>query len=92
MTTSLHGIRVAAVCAVPLVVLTLTGVLDGKDIRGLSWDTLLLVAGGLSLGLALEHTGLLEHYAKMLIGMQLNSIDADFHIWFLGYDPCECYD
>ena len=74
MTTSLHGIRVAAVCAVPLVVLTLTGVLDGKDIRGLSWDTLLLVAGGLSLGLALEHTGLLAHYAKMLISLQLNSM------------------
>ena len=46
LTTSLHGVTVAAVCAVPLVFLTLTRVLEGKDIQGLPWDTLLLVAGG----------------------------------------------
>lgn len=74
VTTSLHGINVASVCAVPLVVLTVTGVLNGKDIQGLGWDTLLLVAGGLSLGLALDHTGILKHYAEILITLQLNSI------------------
>lgn len=74
LTTSLHGIKVAAVCAVPLVVFTLTGVLEGKDIKGLPWDTLLLVAGGLSLGVALEQTGLLSHYAQKLITMGINSI------------------
>ncbi|MFI5131470.1 MAG: SLC13 family permease [Chitinophagales bacterium] len=84
VTTSLHGIKVASVCAVPLVVLTLTGVLDGKDIQSLSWDTLLLVAGGLSLGLALDHTGLLDHYAKMLITMQLDSLVLFFIFAFLA--------
>lgn len=74
LTTSLHGIRVAAICAVPLVILTLTRVLEGKDIQGLPWDTLLLVAGGLSLGVALEQTGLLNHYAQKLISMEINSI------------------
>jgi sodium-dependent dicarboxylate transporter 2/3/5 len=74
LTTSLHGIRVAAVCAVPLVILTLTRVLEGKDIQGMPWDTLLLVAGGLSLGVALEQTGLLNHYAQKLISMEINSI------------------
>ncbi|HEY5824411.1 MAG TPA: DASS family sodium-coupled anion symporter [Cyclobacteriaceae bacterium] len=74
VTTSLHGITVASVCAVPLVVLTLTGVLNAKDIQSLPWDTLLLVAGGLSLGAGLEHTGLLDHYAKMLIILNLNSM------------------
>lgn len=74
LTTSLHGVTVAAVCAVPLVVLTLTRVLEGKDIQGLPWDTLLLVAGGLSLGLALENTGLLSHYAHKLITMEIDSI------------------
>jgi sodium-dependent dicarboxylate transporter 2/3/5 len=83
-TTSLHGIKVASVCAVPLVVLTVTGVLDAKDIRGLGWDTLLLVAGGLSLGLALDHTGILKHYAEMLITMQLNSIVLLFVFGFLA--------
>lgn len=74
LTTSLHGLTVASICAVPLVVLTLTGVLEGKDIQGLPWDTLLLVAGGLSLGLALEQTGLLNHYAQILITMKLNPV------------------
>src|SRR4030095_13193408 len=54
--------------------LTVTGVLNGKDVQTLGWDTLLLVAGGLSLGLALDHTGILKHYAEMLITLQLNSI------------------
>ena len=83
LTTSLHGLTVASICAVPLVVLTLTGVLSGKDIQGLPWDTLLLVAGGLSLGLALEQTGLLNHYAQMLITMNLNSIVLIFIFAFL---------
>ena len=83
LTTSLHGVSVAAVCAVPLVFLTLTRVLEGKDIQGLPWDTLLLVAGGLSLGLALEHTGLLSHYADKLINIEIPSIVLMFIFAFL---------
>jgi solute carrier family 13 (sodium-dependent dicarboxylate transporter), member 2/3/5 len=83
LTTSLHGLTVASICAVPLVILTVTGVLEGKDIQGLPWDTLLLVAGGLSLGLALEQTGLLNHYAQMLITMGLSSMVLIFIFAFL---------
>ena len=83
LTTSLHGLTVASICAIPLVILTVTGVLTGKDIQGLPWDTLLLVAGGLSLGLALEQTGLLNHYADMLISMKLNSMVLIFVFAYL---------
>jgi sodium-dependent dicarboxylate transporter 2/3/5 len=83
LTTSLHGVTVAAVCALPLVVLTMTRVLEGKDIQGLPWDTLLLVAGGLSLGLALENTGLLNHYAQKLITMEIPTIMLMFIFAFL---------
>lgn len=74
LTTTWHGISVTAVCAVPLVILTLLRVLDGKDIQKLPWDTLMLIAGGLSLGLALEDTGLLSHYAQMLITMEIDHV------------------
>ncbi len=74
LTTSLHGIKVAAICAVPLTVLTLTRILDGKDVQALPWDTLLLVAGGLSLGLALENTGLLNHYAEKLLQFNVSTL------------------
>jgi len=75
LTTSFHGLKVASICAVPLVILTLTSILDNKDVQQLPWDTLLLVAGGLSLGLALESTGLLTHSGNLLISM-----DASFYL------------
>ncbi|MFL5729289.1 MAG: SLC13 family permease [Cytophagaceae bacterium] len=65
-TTSWHGITVAAISAIPIVFLTLTGILDGDDIRALPWDTLFLVAGGLSLGVALESSGILNHFADFM--------------------------
>jgi sodium-dependent dicarboxylate transporter 2/3/5 len=71
LTTSLHGIKVGAVSAVPLVFLTLTGIIKGKDVQGLPWDTLLLVAGGLSLGMALQHSGLLQHYAAQMQNLKV---------------------
>lgn len=60
LTTSLHHLSVSAVAAVPIVILTMTRVLVAEDVRAMPWDTLLLVAGGLSLGLALQETGLLH--------------------------------
>lgn len=78
LTTTIHGIKVGAVSAVPLVFLTLTGILKNKDVQALPWDTLLLVAGGLSLGMALQSSGLLEHYAE-----QMRSIKVHYIIFML---------
>jgi sodium-dependent dicarboxylate transporter 2/3/5 len=83
LTSSMHGLTVASICAVPLVFLTLTRILTGKDIQGLPWDALLLVAGGLSLGLALEQTGIMSHYAQKLITMEVNSMVLIFILAFL---------
>ncbi|MGB0678525.1 MAG: SLC13 family permease [Polyangiales bacterium] len=58
MTGGLHGLPTAAVSLLPIVVFTGTGVLTAVEIRGLSWDVLLLIAGGLSLGVAISTTGL----------------------------------
>jgi len=74
LTTTIHGIKVGAVSAVPLVFLTLTGILKNKDVQGLPWDTLLLVAGGLSLGMALQNSGLLEHYAQQMRNIKVHYI------------------
>lgn len=60
LTEPLHGVPVAATSAVPIVLLTLTQVLEAKHIRQLPWDTLMLVAGGLALGLAIVEVGLSE--------------------------------
>ena len=54
--------------------LTLTGVITGDDVKTLPWDTLFLVAGGLSLGEALESTGILEHYANQMKTINISPV------------------
>ena len=83
LTTTIHGIKVGAVSAVPLVFLTLTGILKNKDVQGLPWDTLLLVAGGLSLGMALHNSGLLEHYAQQMRNLQVHYIILMFILAYM---------
>ncbi|MBT3265622.1 SLC13/DASS family transporter, partial [Candidatus Poribacteria bacterium] len=58
LTTGLHGVPVAVVSFVPLAVLTTARVVEPDDIRQLPWDVLLLLAGGMSLGVAVQETGL----------------------------------
>jgi sodium-dependent dicarboxylate transporter 2/3/5 len=66
LTSSLHSIPVATVSAVPIAILTVTGVLGPRDMRGLPWDTLMLVAGGLTLGVAIVEHGVAEFYMGQL--------------------------
>lgn len=66
MTTPLHGIHVVAISLIPIVGLTMTQVLGAAHVRGLPWDTLMLVAGGLSLGSAVVDSGLAERFASQL--------------------------
>ncbi|MEX0884749.1 MAG: SLC13 family permease, partial [Cyclobacteriaceae bacterium] len=60
LTEPLHGIPVAATSAIPIVLLTMTQVIDSEHVRRLPWDTLMLVAGGLALGIAMVEVGLAE--------------------------------
>ena len=60
MTESWHGIPTGLVSMLPIALLTMTGILDKKDIRKLPWEVLWLVAGGLALGVSLGQTGLAE--------------------------------
>ena len=72
LTGNIHGIPASAVSLLPIMLLTLLGIVSGNDVRKLPWDTLMLVAGGLSLGLAIQETGLAEHYVKLLNNYDLN--------------------
>jgi sodium-dependent dicarboxylate transporter 2/3/5 len=60
MSESLHGIPSSLVALIPIVLLTAFGLIDRDDIRGLSWEILWLVAGGIALGVSLRETGLAE--------------------------------
>jgi sodium-dependent dicarboxylate transporter 2/3/5 len=60
VTESLHGIGSSIIALIPVTVLALTGILDKDGIRQLPWEVLWLVAGGISLGISMESTGLAE--------------------------------
>ena len=65
LTLWMFGPAPAAVVAfVPITVLSVTGVIGVAEIRQLRWDVLILMAGGLSLGVAVTETGL----ASWLVG------------------------
>ncbi|MDH4018966.1 MAG: DASS family sodium-coupled anion symporter [Xanthomonadales bacterium] len=66
MTTPFHGIHIVAISLIPIVGLTMTQVMGAAHVRRLPWDTLMLVAGGLSLGSAVVDSGLAENFASHL--------------------------
>ncbi len=72
LTNNLHGIPVAAVSGIPIILLTMLGIINSDDVRQLPWDTLMLVTGGLSLGLAISETGLADHFISNLQGNNWN--------------------
>lgn len=72
LTEKVHGIPAAMVSFVPIILLTMTGIINGEDVRKLPWDTLMLVAGGLTLGLAIKDTGLASFYVEKLDTSSLN--------------------
>jgi sodium-dependent dicarboxylate transporter 2/3/5 len=73
LTEPFHGIPIAATSAIPIVLLTLFQVIKAEDVRRLPWDTLMLVAGGLALGIAMVDVGLtdiiMEKISKLPIPM-----------------------
>ncbi len=62
----IHGIPPAAVSGIPIIVFTMVSIITGDDVRQLPWDTLMLVAGGLSLGLAIQETGLSAYFIEQM--------------------------
>ena len=71
MTEKLHGVPAAATSAVPIVLLTLTQVITAKDVRNVPWETLMLVAGGLALGIAIVDVGLARIAMDALMSLSI---------------------
>ncbi|MDO5049064.1 MAG: DASS family sodium-coupled anion symporter [Actinomycetaceae bacterium] len=58
MTEPLHGISSNTVGFVPVVLLMVSQVMTGEDLKSLDWPVLWLVAGGIALGIGVGSTGL----------------------------------
>ncbi len=72
LTGNMHGIPAAAVSGIPIIILPMVSVITGDDVRELPWDTLMLVAGGLSLGLAIKESGLAEFFVEKIQYFTIN--------------------
>ncbi|BAS28709.1 SLC13 family permease [Limnochorda pilosa] len=58
LTAEWHGVPEGIVGIMPVVALFGLGLLAADDLRSLGWDILLIMGGGLSLGVALQQSGL----------------------------------
>jgi sodium-dependent dicarboxylate transporter 2/3/5 len=75
LTSQWTMIPVAAVSGIPIVGLTMLGIIDADDVRTLPWDTLMLVAGGLALGLAIQEQGLADYFIS-----NINNVNINFYL------------
>lgn len=74
LTDNLHPIPIAAISGIPIIGLTMLGIITNEDVRKLPWDTLMLVAGGLSLGLAIQETGLSQQFVDTIKNFSANAL------------------
>jgi len=58
LTQPLHKIPSGVVAMIPIVVFTVFGILNRDDLRKIEWHVLFLIAGGLTLGVAMKSSGL----------------------------------
>lgn len=84
VTEPLHGIPVAATSAVPILLLTMTQVIGVDEVRSLPWDTLMLVAGGLALGIALVDVGLADIIMEKINSLPVAVFTVVFLFAFIG--------
>jgi len=72
LTSGFTGIPVAVVSGIPIVALTMFSIIESDDVRALPWDTLMLVAGGLALGLAVQEQGLAQYFVSLIPATDIN--------------------
>ncbi len=66
MTSTIHMIPVAVVSLIPIVIFTAVGIIQAEEIKLIPWDTLILVAGGLTLGIAINDSGLAAYMVELI--------------------------
>jgi len=66
LTDFLHGMNSYIVALIPVVVFSVSGIINKEDLRLISWDVLWLVAGGIALGMGLEESGLSKHLIESI--------------------------
>ena len=82
LTEPVHGIPAAVVSVGAAASLFLSGLLRKNDLGRIDWSTLLLIAGGITLGKMLEASGLIHDAAAKLTLGEMNAYLAIFILCF----------
>ncbi len=62
LTQPLFHIPSAVVALLPIMVFTMFGILDREDLKKIEWHVLILIAGGLTMGVAMKQSGLSDFF------------------------------
>lgn len=76
----LHGIPAAVIALGSAAVLFLSGILGKKDLLRIDWSTLILIAGGITLGRLLEQSALV---ATLAAHVPFSNLDRTFSLFLL---------
>ncbi len=74
LTESLHGIPSGVVALLPVLIFTVFRVIDREDLKKIEWNVLILVAGGLTLGVAMRQSGLSGVFVDLITKSGMTSI------------------
>jgi sodium-dependent dicarboxylate transporter 2/3/5 len=66
LTEPVHGVRAWMIALAAAGALLVLGLLRPRDLLGLDWSTLVLIAGGIALGALLDRSGLMRQLAEQL--------------------------
>jgi solute carrier family 13 (sodium-dependent dicarboxylate transporter), member 2/3/5 len=80
LTEPLHGVPAAVVSLATTSFLFLTRMLQAEDLRRVDWSTLLLIAGGITLGRLLEQSEIIKTLAA---GIAWNELNPTFALFLL---------
>lgn len=72
LTSKISHIPVVAISGVPIILFSLLGVIEDKDIRKLPWDILMIISGGLALGIAVEEQGIAQYFVEKIKNFHFN--------------------
>ena len=84
LTSKMTGISDAAVALLAAAALTALRVLDKKDVDNIDWNVLLLMWGGLSLGSAMQSTGLVDYLVQSPAISSLDSLPGPWSGFLLA--------
>ena len=74
LTQPLHGIPPGVVALIPILVFSAFGIITREDLRKIEWHVLILIAGGMTLGVAMKYSGLSDVMIHSVTGIGLSPL------------------